>query len=354
MALPAESMGRLVARALTGSWRLAPPPFPLDPFEIKTVAPLLLRTGAAALVWWRLRDSELRSAPWADPFHQAYRLHTLQTAIQEPRILTALSLLRASKIEPVLAKGWAVARSYPEPGLRPFGDIDLYVRQEQYLEARSTLSHSEPLPVDLHSGFFGLEKRSENHFFSRSQLVNLNGEGVYVPSIEDHLRLLSLHLLRHGLVRASWLVDIAVLLESHEGEIDWDYLLSGNRRLASYILATLALARHLLDSPVPHSFLERAGSLPGWLMPAVCRTWGLGVMRREPLATYFARPTTLLDGLRRHWPNALEATTGFSAPLNRVPRLPFQLAYVARRAVRFAARRSQTVDFRRSRAPVQA
>jgi len=55
------------------------------------------------------------------------------------------------------------------------------------------------ISVDLHSGFFGLEKDGDTHIFSRSRLVDLNGEGVCVPSIEDHIRLLSLHLLRHGL-----------------------------------------------------------------------------------------------------------------------------------------------------------
>jgi len=28
-------------------------------------------------------------------------------------------------VEPILGKGWAIARLYPERGMRPYGDIDL-------------------------------------------------------------------------------------------------------------------------------------------------------------------------------------------------------------------------------------
>jgi putative nucleotidyltransferase-like protein len=58
---------------------------------------------------------------------QAYRYEVLQAALREHQLIQSLKLLRSARIEPMLAKGLAVARLYPERGLRPYGDIDLYV-----------------------------------------------------------------------------------------------------------------------------------------------------------------------------------------------------------------------------------
>ena len=52
------------------------------------------------------------------------------------RILTmAVSALREKDIEPVLLKGFGLALLYPNPHLRQFGDIDLFVGQQQFHEA---------------------------------------------------------------------------------------------------------------------------------------------------------------------------------------------------------------------------
>ena len=47
-------------------------------------------------------------------------------------------LLREKGIEAILAKGWAVARLYPDRVLRPYGDIDICVSADQFNTAENT------------------------------------------------------------------------------------------------------------------------------------------------------------------------------------------------------------------------
>ena len=125
--------GRLVAELLAGAWRDAPPAPGLSAAELAAVTPLLLASGGAALAWRRVRVSEsLRATPAAHQLRQAYRLHTLEAALHERNIKQVFALLRAAGVEPLLVKGWAVARLYTEPGARPYGDIDLCVRPADY------------------------------------------------------------------------------------------------------------------------------------------------------------------------------------------------------------------------------
>ena len=154
MAIVRKEIGSLATVALAGAWRPAPPPLPLSAGELAQVTPLLLKTGAGALGWWRVRSSELRDSPAAEQRHQAYRLHTILAAHHEGQLKQVVHVLRSAGVEPLLAKGWAVGRPYPEPGLRPYGDIDLCVQPEQYPAAMAALTQPgvAGLPVDLPAG----------------------------------------------------------------------------------------------------------------------------------------------------------------------------------------------------------
>src|SRR5258708_15170004 len=99
--------GSLIASVLAGSWRqfTSPPQFSIE--ELDAVGPSLLSSGAAALAWKRVGKSELRASPAALELEQAYRLHSLQSAIHERDIPHVIALLSRARIEPVLVKGWA-------------------------------------------------------------------------------------------------------------------------------------------------------------------------------------------------------------------------------------------------------
>src|SRR3989304_4356266 len=141
---------------------------------LAAVTPLLLGSGAAALAWRRLRSSPLGGTPGADDLRQAYRLFPLQAVIQERDLREAVGRLRAAGAEPVLVKGWAVARLYPEPGLRPYGDLDLCVRRKDFERAGAALDGLRGLETigDLHDGFSTLDEQGEDDLFARSELAD--------------------------------------------------------------------------------------------------------------------------------------------------------------------------------------
>ena len=333
--------GRLVASVLAGAWRASPPPPPqsLSPAALLEVTPLLLRTGAGGLAWWRVRSSELRSSAAAHELRQAYRLYTLQAGRQERQIVQTITRLRSAGVEPLLVKGWAVARLYPERGLRPCGDIDLCVRPEQYTVAVAALAApaAETVAVDLHKGLPQLHRPSLDDVYERSQLVPLGDVDVRILGTEDHLRYMCIHMLGHGAYRPLWLCDIAVVLESLPKDFDWEYLLRGDRRPADWVASTVCLAHQLLGARLDRiPTAERARPLPQWLLPSVLRQWSIEehYMDSVPSMAYsFRHPTQLLKALRLRWPNPIQATVGVGGPFNELPRLPFQLwACVSRTA----------------------
>ncbi len=324
--------GRLVASVLAGAWRAFPPPPPpsLSPAALIEVTPLLLGTGAASLGWWRVRSSELRTSAAAHELRQAYRLYTLQAGRQERQIVQAITLLRSRGVEPLLVKGWAVARLYPERGLRPYGDIDLCVRPEQYAVAVAALAApaAETVVVDLHKGLPQLHRPSLDDVYERSQLVPLGEVDVRILGTEDHLRYMCIHMLGHGAYRPLWLCDIAVVLESLPKDFDWEYLLRGDRRRADWVACTVCLARQLLGARldgIPTA--EGARHLPRWLLPSVLSQWSIGehYLDSPSMAYSFRHPAQLLRALRLRWPNPIQATVGVGGPFNELPRLPFQL-----------------------------
>src|SRR6266550_790143 len=131
------SPGILVSAILQGAWRNSTlHDLQLSATQLEEVTPLLYGSGAAALGWWRIRETELRSSSSADLLHQAYRLQTLLARIHQTKTEKISRLLRAAGVDSIVVKGWAVARHYPQPGLRPSGDIDLLIRPRDYRAAQ--------------------------------------------------------------------------------------------------------------------------------------------------------------------------------------------------------------------------
>lgn len=332
--LSRASRGRLVAQVLAGAWRVSPPPIS-SAEELAEIAPLLLRSGAGALAWWRIRDSGLQATRFAQQFQDDYRFHALHAALNERGLKQTIRLLRGLGVEPVLVKGWAIARHYPETGLRQYSDFDLCVRPDHFAAANSSLKsfESQGYNVDLHQGFGKFFDLRTDDIFEHSQLVRLDDMEVRVLSAEDHLRFLCIHLLRHGAVRPLWLCDIAVLLETQADDFDWDRCLGHSRQHADWVACAIGLAHQLLGAEVEGTpIARRAQKLPRWLVPAVLKAWGTPFRPMLPLVLSLRQPMSrfrgLLEDLPRHWPNPIEATMTLKAPFNDLPRLPFQVGHV--------------------------
>jgi hypothetical protein len=300
-----------------------------------------LPTGSAGLAWWKIRPSPLAFNGALDEFHQAYRLIALQAAVHEQRVAEAFAALRAAGVEAILGKGWAMARLYPDPGLRPYGDIDLYVPPEHYGAALDALGDPQRESIDLHRGFAELDDRRPDELVSRSHVETLRGVEVRVFGAEDHVRLVALHMLRHGILRPLWLCDVALALESRPPDFDWDAFARGSRRRSAWVRSAFGLAHALLGARLDGVPAGDGAVLPPWLVPAVLRQWSAFVPphgSRAPMAASLRHPAAFLRGLLLRWPNPVEATVGVGGPFNRLPRLPFQIGDCVLRTAQFARR----------------
>ncbi|HEX3229785.1 MAG TPA: nucleotidyltransferase family protein [Pyrinomonadaceae bacterium] len=320
--------GSLIAETLRGAWRIRPPALKVTADQLALVAPLLVERGEAALGWWKVRHSALRTSSAALKFRQAYLLQTVQVEIYQAAIGKLTHILRAEPLEVMLGKGLAASHLYPELGMRPAGDIDLYVRPDQYPAALAILDKLNQLvsanglfSVDLHCGTAELDDRSFKSLYQRSQMLG----AVRVFSAEDHLRLLCIHALRHGMCRPLWLCDIAAAVESRAADFDWEYLFSGDARRAGWVRCALQLAHRLIGARLPDMALA---PLPEWLPQAVIKQWQTPNPihgRRAPMILHLRRRTALVQALRQRWPNPIEATVTLRRPFDTRLQLPLQL-----------------------------
>ena len=338
--------GELVARALARSWRSdQPTSFELSVQELDEVTPLLYGSGAAALGWWRVRNTDLKETSSGEVLHQAFRLQVLQGAIHEQKIEKVFRLMREASIEALLAKGWAASRLYPEAALRPYGDIDLMVRPVDYQRAKEVLESPEASDcwVDLHQGFDEIGDRNVDELFSRSLRLDIGSETVRVLGAEDHLALLCVHLLKHGAWRPLWLCDVGATLEGLSDNFNWDTCLGSNKTRAHWIRCSLSLARSLLRAePAERARSYADTQLPTWLETNVLELWSAPfainqppMSHSAPLAKYLKHPFGIVKGLRERWPNPILATVSINGKFNDTPRLPYQFGNWALRAGQF-------------------
>lgn len=330
---------------LAGAWRRQPDAPEISAEELATIAPPLIGSGGGALAFWKLRGTELENTPAASDLKQAYRLYTLQAAIHEREIQQVIKLLKQVGVDPILVKGWAIARHFPEQALRPYGDIDLFVRPEQFSTAENVLSSMEGRKffVDLHNGPSKLDDQPLDDLYARSQIIELGEVSVRVLAPEDHLRVLCVHFLHHGAWRPAALCDIGLLAELHRGNFDWDVCLTKNQRRAGWIACTVGLAHQLLGADISDTpLVSTANNLPRWLMPAVLHEWENPVSVEHvvppPLVERLSHPLKTLKAIRRRWPpNPIQATIIMNGPFNEWPRLIFQAGNYLSRTAKFLA-----------------
>lgn len=340
--------GQLIAKMLTNIWRKESCFVEFTESDLARVTPPSLVSGAAGLGWWRIRETPLANT--ADGFNllQAFRLQTLYTAQLEAEITDVFTLLREANIEPILIKGWSNSRLYPRTSLRPYGDIDLCVAPHHYTSAKAQITKrkGETRSFDVHSGFATIDRRPFDELYARSQLVTLNGVSVRVLGDEDQLRVLCLHLLRHGAWRPLWLCDVAAALESQVSDFDWGICLGDNRREANLVTCVIGLAHQLLGADIAKTPVAAAAeNLPRWLVPSVLKSWNNPSREcHEPqrLAhTYLRNPRGLIEGMRRRWRTPVRATMNMGAPFSGFPRFPVQAADYLTNSIRFAAKTSR-------------
>jgi hypothetical protein len=188
---------------------------------------------------------------------QSVMRNNLLRQLRLRQILTsAATLLREHGIEPVLLKGFSLAMLYPNPNLRQFGDIDLFVGLEDFHQA-CTLLRSLPggynwgeevdvghhyniefgnYPMEIHrvSADVNDHKEAEVYaaierdgLYANTQRVDLEGLEVNIPSKEFMVFFTFYHAWHHFLTSGvGWrqISDVALTLHAYHGQLDLDKL----------------------------------------------------------------------------------------------------------------------------------
>lgn len=335
-------VGKGIARALSGAWRHDADPIQIAAPELVPCVDALVRSGAGALVWHRLRATGWRDAPGLESLHRAHQTDRLRSAMNARHVMEAITAMRDAGIDAMLLKGWSVATYYADPALRPLGDIDLLVGEHDANAAReraAALAVRRP-PVDLHTSLLDLTDRTVAELFERSRMIPLGDIAVRVLGREDQFRHLCLHFFRHAGSRPLWLCDIAATLEAMPHDFDWEHCLAGDALLSERVVAAVGLAERILGArpanPLPSRWRRR---LPAWLPRAVLRTWGTPfdarVFRPTAMSLSLRTPGEILPALLRRWPNPLEATVQRKVGLTGIWRPFVQLHEATARAFRF-------------------
>lgn len=167
-------------------------------------------------------------------------------------LVSAVTALRSKGIEPVLLKGFGLARLYPNPDLRQFGDIDLYVGVDCFHEACTVLrslpgcyNWGEEVdvgrhyniefgrhPLEVHRVSADVEDPEEKAFYTdierdglveHPQHVSLEGFGLTVPSMELDVFFTFFHAWHHFTTSGvGWrqISDVAMTLHAYHGHLD--------------------------------------------------------------------------------------------------------------------------------------
>ena len=284
--------------------------------------------------------------------HEAdQRWFSIQSRVREKRIVEAFRLFRQEGIEPILIKGWAAARFYPERSRRVFSDIDLCIAPEDFSRAENFLKTSEfnRLTVDLHKGFRHLDSLNWEDIYSGSITVEIEeggGDGcgggykIRIPRPEDHLRILCVHWLTDGGAPKERLWDIFYAVENRPVDFDWKRCLETvSEKRRRWIICTLGAAKRYLGlslSGLP--FENEADDLPEWLPAALEKEWADGI-RLKPLQTCLGDRKMFWRQVRKRIPpNPIQATVLMEGSFDRSPRFGYQFASFVRRMMPSAKR----------------
>lgn len=224
-----------------------------------------------------------------EKFHSRYSEIAKLNFARSGQLIELFGRMQESGIPVIAYKGMALAKcSYNDVSLRQFGDIDLLIRKDDFLEAKTILLKAGCKPVwDLNSKqenavlkhyyeypfFYGeIHTLIEVHweflesFFAfdidleevwgRAVSIDLYGTPIRTLSPADYVVVLSTHGSKHFWKRLSWIYDIAKLVENNE--IDWVLTTriadaSGSLRM---VRLALYLANDLFETDIPDELIE--------------------------------------------------------------------------------------------------
>jgi hypothetical protein len=272
----------------------------------------------------------------ATPLRQVAIAQTGLTLAHECELTRLLRALHDERVEALVLKGPALAGTcYPQPGLRPYRDLDLLVREPDLAVAarllvgwgyrlkaedgdEAPLHHEhgrfqqiyldEPrgLRVELHGDHLqiGVQPANMDAIWSRAQTIELGGVEARALEPHDLLVHLCVHLHRHGFSRLIWFKDLDLLLRREA--YDWQLVERRSREQGCLdsVARSLELLEATLGTPLPPPARRLIARRPIWSRWLQRLVWPTGpIVALEPQRRWrlrrlvqFAPETGLLRG----------------------------------------------------------
>jgi len=227
---------------------------------------------------------------------RAYYATVQKNLTLEAELQSIVEITHQRGINIVVLQGMGLIQTiYPDIGLRPMTDIDLWVPNKDFRACFEILKrigyNQDPLypgtfrngaaVLDIHSHLFWAERiRSRKRILSVDERVIFDASiplrqdlpGALILNPYDQVLYLGLHVLKHNADRLIWLVDIKLILERFEFT-DWQKLMErsidlGLSRSLTYILYLLdCLLRYSPPSEVNRMMEHhRPGTGVKWLL----------------------------------------------------------------------------------------
>jgi hypothetical protein len=190
----------------------------------------------------------------ADAIWDEARRMTVGGLMIEHTLRQLIATLSASAVEVLVLKGPVLAYGlYPRPALRPYGDIDLLCRPQDYgrlaqilksaayvgddkamtlgrkrteiegHDERTFLSPISNVRVEVHTSLleYGLVERHYDDFWREAVSVKVAGIGLRALAPEHQILHLVTHAHRHSYEQWIMLLDLDLLIRRHLTSLDW-------------------------------------------------------------------------------------------------------------------------------------
>jgi hypothetical protein len=281
-----------------------------------------------------------------------YRFYILRNRLAVDLILRAFEVFRSEGVEPILIKGWAAARNYPDFEPRFSGDIDLAVSANDYEKAVGLINSPDSTirGIDLHRELHHLDTVDWSRLVSNSELVPLDQNMVRILCAEDHLRVLCVHWLTNGGEDKGRLWDIVYAVRYRPANFNWSKCLDvvGEHR-RRWIITTIGIASKYLGLELDGlPFADEAKEIPPWLTNCLEKEWNKRLEIR-PLHTQLRNPRSLLRQItKRIPPNPIMATINCDGDFKNRTRIGYQIRDLVQRFMP-GARRVSSVLVKRAK-----
>jgi hypothetical protein len=277
------------------------------------------------------------------------RWSILQTRLQNLRTIKAVEFFREHGIDPILIKGAAAARYYPDARRRMSVDVDLAVASSDFDSALDIAVRCEGVGVDVHRELRHLDPLPWDDLVGNSVELPLEGSFIRVLRPEDDLRVLCVHWLTDGGAYKERLWDIYFAVANRPPDFDWQRFLdaAGPRRRRWYE-CTLGIAAKYLELDLRETpVMDAENRVPQWVTKAIETEWEAEIKPRPLEESLFDREMLMAQLRRRMRPNPIFATIDCEGSIDARTRVFYQVRNWFRRIPSSVRRVSRTLQARR-------